>query len=112
MGSFEVHAMPFSYRYLYDIQSDSIAKGDRLSLRQNTQEHCCTMAGYDLTRDNLRELEYGTIDFLISQSCSDQVSIGLQTLIDQLCFNKSPDDQIKHMPVELFSKSKIVSFTE
>jgi LacI family transcriptional regulator len=71
----------------------------------NAKEHRITVVGYDLTPDNIRELKFGTIDFLISQDCRRQVEIGIQTLVDQQLYGKKPAMPLVSMPVDIISRN-------
>lgn len=61
------------------------------------------MVGYDLTSQNLSELQNGQIDFILNQNPSQQGYLSVQALYKRLIVNTQVS-KIQYMPVEIVTK--------
>jgi ABC-type sugar transport system substrate-binding protein len=70
------------------------------------------IVGYDIVRDNLVELRYGTLDALISQNGSHQVYEGLKALVNQLLYRQAPPRRRVRMPVDILLRENLQAYLE
>jgi ABC-type sugar transport system substrate-binding protein len=70
------------------------------------------IVGYDIVRDNLQELRYGTLDALISQNGAHQVYEGLRGLVNQLLYRQAPPRSKVLMPVDILVRENVQAYLD
>lgn len=69
------------------------------------------VVGYDLTKDNLKFLESGTIDFLICQKPQEQGFRGVYSLFNYLVQKKTVK-ALNHMPIDIITRENYRYYLE
>ena len=69
------------------------------------------LIGYDLIDENIKQLQSGTVDFLIFQNPKYQANLGASYLIDALVFKKEIP-KISYLPIEIITKENYRNYLE
>lgn len=69
------------------------------ALRHAGRDRDVCVIGYDLTAENVRELERGAIGFLIDQNAAEQGYRPARLLFDRLVFDREPERDLYHTEI-------------
>ncbi len=76
---------------------------------QNTSREDICLVGYDLINPNIKYLNSGTIDFLISQKPHEQGYKALVTVFNKLKMNKQPSPE-QLIPIDIICKENLCCY--
>ncbi|GAJ19901.1 unnamed protein product, partial [marine sediment metagenome] len=76
---------------------------------QNTSREDISLVGYDLINPNIKYLNNGVIDFLISQKPHEQGYKALVTVFNKLKMNKKPSPE-QLIPIDIICKENLCCY--
>ena len=78
----------------------------------NFNEHQSFIVGYDLTPENIQALKLGEIDIILSQNCSLQLQLGLNSLVDYILYHRQPECAVVKMPIDIITRHNVDLYLE